>query len=246
MPRLSEDQLVSTMVQRYGYPEHVARGVVMNWRDESGLDTGIQERAPIAGRGGYGLAQWTGPRRVALEQFAAEQGKDVSDPDVQLDFFHHENTTSEKAAWDKVLAAKTQGEAGTNFLNYWERPSADNAAKRAASYGGAAAGSSSGGGSGGGSAPNPNDPWSEENRQKLAALWAKQNQPKSMVNEIGDALSGLKFPTAQLAGTNQLRPAPEAARVDAEAVAPVTPLGADRRQVLTQLMAQLNSGRLFG
>ena len=78
MPRLSPQEVVAGLVKR-GVPQHVAEGVVMNFQDESGLNTGIQEKAPTSGRGGFGLAQWTGPRRVALETYAAYQGKPIDE-----------------------------------------------------------------------------------------------------------------------------------------------------------------------
>ena len=48
-------------------PHIHAMGILANMKAESNFDAGIQEKHPIAGRGGYGLAQWTGPRRRALE-----------------------------------------------------------------------------------------------------------------------------------------------------------------------------------
>lgn len=119
-----------------GVPPHIAQGVVANFQDESGLDTGIEEKSPTVkgSRGGFGLAQWTGPRRRALEAFAQERGDPVSDLDVQLDFFMHENTGAERAAWQKVLAAKTPQEAAVNFVTHWERPAPEHRARRAARY----------------------------------------------------------------------------------------------------------------
>jgi hypothetical protein len=108
----------------------------MNFADESGLNTGINEQNPTAGRGGFGLAQWTGDRRVNLENYAAEKGRDVSDPNTQLDFFMHENQGSEAQAWAKVLAAPTDKDAAVSFVNNWERPAPEHAAERTAKYGG--------------------------------------------------------------------------------------------------------------
>src|SRR5882672_7744691 len=68
--RLTARQVVDGLTKR-GVPEHVAQGVAMNFRDESGLAPGINERNPTSGRGGFGLAQWTGPRRRNLENYAA-------------------------------------------------------------------------------------------------------------------------------------------------------------------------------
>jgi len=136
MARLPPAQVVAALVQR-GVPEHVAQGVVMNFQDESGLDTGIQEGAPISGRGGFGLAQWTGPRRVALEQYAKSQGKPIDDLDLQLDYFMAENAGPEAAAWKQVMSAQNANDAAVQFVNKWERPASKYAQQRTAKYGGA-------------------------------------------------------------------------------------------------------------
>jgi hypothetical protein len=135
--RLTSDQIVEGLTKR-GVPEHVAKGVSMNFADESGFETGIQERNPTSGRGGFGLAQWTGPRRVALEQYAAANGKAVDDGDMQLDFFMEENRGAEAKAWEAVLNTKDEKEAAAAFVNHWERPAAEHAASRTAQYTGGA------------------------------------------------------------------------------------------------------------
>jgi hypothetical protein len=113
----------------------------MNFRDESGLETDIEERDPHAGRGGYGLAQWTGPRRVALENYAAQRGASIADPDVQLDYFMRENAGPERAAWLKVLQAPTPQQAASQFVTHWERPAEEHQAARVSKYLDAAPGS---------------------------------------------------------------------------------------------------------
>ena len=74
MAALGKDpgNLVKQGLVARGMPEHIADGFVMNFKDESGLNPGINEQAPIVpgSRGGFGLAQWTGPRRKALEAYA--------------------------------------------------------------------------------------------------------------------------------------------------------------------------------
>ena len=137
--RLTSDQIVAGLTQR-GVPEHTAQGVAMNFADESGLETGMQEHEPTSGRGGFGLAQWTGPRREALEQYAAAQGKAIDDADMQLDFFMKENASSEADAWQQVLTAPTANEAAVSFLKNWERPAPEHQATRAAKYGAQMAG----------------------------------------------------------------------------------------------------------
>jgi hypothetical protein len=84
-------QFIAGMVQR-GWTPAEAAAAAGNIHAESGFDPGIQERQPLAGRGGFGLLQWTGPRRRALESFAASTGRAVDDLETQMDFLHAERT----------------------------------------------------------------------------------------------------------------------------------------------------------
>jgi hypothetical protein len=122
-----------------GLPGHVADGFVMNFQDESGLNPSINETAPLVqgSRGGFGLAQWTGPRRKALEQFASSVGKDVADPDVQYDFLMHELHGPESGAAAKIFSTETPGDAAAAIVQYFERPAPEHLASRAAKYAGA-------------------------------------------------------------------------------------------------------------
>lgn len=247
MARLTQDQVVAGLVQR-GVPAHVAQGVAANFRDESGFNTGIQEAAPISGRGGYGLAQWTGPRRANLESFAASRGAPVDDPNVQLDFFMSENAGPEARAWQKVLAAPNAQEAAATFVNAWERPAAQHAAARTAKYRGV-----------GGAGVAVDDPTTDRTRPwngppetyenplaaQAAALAANKDQPKNWMEVLGQGMAGTTIaPTikpSMPAGPTA------AARVDAPDVQPVAaPVDAGRRQQLAEILARLNTGRLFG
>lgn len=129
------DNIRSGLIER-GLPEHVADGFVMNFKDESGLDPGINEREPIVpgSRGGYGLAQWTGPRRRALEAYAAERGVPVSDADMQLDFLMHELGGSESAAAKSIMSAGSSGEAAAAIVNDFLRPAETHRASRERRY----------------------------------------------------------------------------------------------------------------
>jgi Phage tail lysozyme len=121
-----------------GMPEHVADAFVMNFRDESGLNPGINEIAPVVpgSRGGYGLAQWTGPRRVALEAFAAERGMPVSDLETQLDFLMTELRGSEARAGGAIMTAPDRASAAQAILTEFLRPAPEHAVRRSAAYGG--------------------------------------------------------------------------------------------------------------
>lgn len=121
--------VVDGLVSR-GMPQHIAEGFAMNVKDESNFN-------PTAvGDGGnaYGLAQWNGPRKRALETYAASVGGDVSDPEVQMDFLMHELETNEAGSWAKIQGATTAGEAAALIVNHYERPAESHRARREAAY----------------------------------------------------------------------------------------------------------------
>ncbi len=132
---VTPDYIVDGLVQR-GLAPAVAEGFAMNAADESGFNPGINEAAPtVAGsRGGFGLFQWTGPRRRELEAFAAQRGASVADPDLQLDFLMTELSGSERAAASSILGAQTAGEAGAAIVNDFLRPAESHRRSRAAKY----------------------------------------------------------------------------------------------------------------
>jgi hypothetical protein len=130
-----------------GLPEHVVHGIMMNAKDESNFDP----NAVGDGGAALGLLQWNGPRKAALERFAASVGGSPTDPKIQAQFTLHELQGPERAAFDAVMSTKSAGEAGAAFVNHFERPAEEHRARREAAYlGGAAPTSYSGGGSGGG------------------------------------------------------------------------------------------------
>lgn len=131
----TEEQLVAGLVQR-GMPLHIAQGFVTNFKDESGLNPGINEIAPIVpgSRGGYGLYQLTGPRRRQYEAWAADNGFDLADPNAQLDFLMLELNTTERGAWDKIRNTNTAGEAAAAIVNSFLRPAEAHRAKRERRY----------------------------------------------------------------------------------------------------------------
>jgi hypothetical protein len=102
-----------------GLPDHVAEGFVMNMRDESGLNPGINEINPTVpgSRGGFGLYQLTGPRRKAYEAYAAERGIPLDDVDAQLDFLMAELQGPESRAAQVILSTKDAGQAGAAIVN---------------------------------------------------------------------------------------------------------------------------------
>jgi len=119
-----------------GMPRHIAEAFALNAMDESGMNPGINEIAPLVpgSRGGFGLMQWTGPRRRALEAFAAERGTSVDDPALQMDFLMTELQGPEAAAWSKISAAGDTGTAAAAIVNRFLRPAESHRARREAAY----------------------------------------------------------------------------------------------------------------
>lgn len=133
-----------------GLPAHIADGFVVNFQDESGLKPGINEANPLVpgSRGGFGLYQVTGPRRVAYEALAKSRGVDASDTNTQLDFLAGELGLtglglenqpwfgSERAAYDSISRAGDTASAAQAIVNSFLRPSQEHRDRRAASYAG--------------------------------------------------------------------------------------------------------------
>lgn len=91
-------------------PEQAA-GVMGNIQKESGFDpTKVETDAANAGKG-YGIVQWTGSRRTALEDAAKQQGVPVSDLAFQLSFMVQESNSREVTS---AVADMGLGRAGAN------------------------------------------------------------------------------------------------------------------------------------
>lgn len=123
------------LIQR-GLPEHVADAFLLNMQDESGLNPGINEAAPIVpgSRGGYGLYQLTGPRRRAYEAYAQQSGIPLDSIDGQLDFLMSELAGPEANAYQAIMAAPDTGSAAAAIVNQFLRPSEQHRARREAAY----------------------------------------------------------------------------------------------------------------
>jgi hypothetical protein len=119
-----------------GLAPHVADAFIMNFQDESGLNPGINEIAPLVpgSRGGFGLYQLTGPRRVAYEQFAQERGVNPADVDAQLDFMMMELQGPESRAAQSIFNAPDTGSAAAAIVTDFLRPAEEHRNKRVARY----------------------------------------------------------------------------------------------------------------
>lgn len=114
--------LVSRLQADLGLTRDQAAGVAGNLGHESaGLQAGIQERNPTSGRGGLGWGQWTGPRRVAFEKYAADRGLTTADPEANYGFLVHELRGAESGALDALRGADGVEAATRVFEEKFER-----------------------------------------------------------------------------------------------------------------------------
>ena len=126
--RVQAKQIYDYLISKYHLTPAQAAGVVGNMQVESSLNTGAYNSA----EGAIGLVQWEGGRRTALEQYAASQGKPVTDWKVQVDFMMHEMQTTETRAYSALKAATTPGEAAAAFDQYYERSAGTSRGQRIA------------------------------------------------------------------------------------------------------------------
>ncbi len=102
-----------------------AAGVIGQLGYESDGLQSINERNPAVpgSRGGFGWAQWTGPRRQAFESWASENKADLNDPETNYQFLLHElKDTPEGRVLDAVRGSDDAVSAGRAFTDGFLRP----------------------------------------------------------------------------------------------------------------------------
>lgn len=122
---MNEEQAFTYLTSR-GFAPHQAAGILGNLAQESGFNP----RAVGDGGAAVGLAQWRGPRRAALMDFATKSNRDPNAMETQLDFLVDELQGSERRALDSLVSAKTPEEAAIAFSRDYERPGKPNNERR--------------------------------------------------------------------------------------------------------------------
>jgi hypothetical protein len=120
-----EGRIAGDLVSQLGLSPAAAAGVVGNLSHETGGFKHMQELKPVVpgSRGGFGWAQWTGPRRKAFEGWAADNKLDPNSYEANLGFLKHELTaTPEGRVMTSLKAAKTPEEAARIFSEQYLRP----------------------------------------------------------------------------------------------------------------------------
>jgi hypothetical protein len=121
-------QLYDYMTQHYGLTPVQASGILGNIQTESSFRTNAYNE----GEGAIGFAQWEGGRRTALENFANQHNKPVTDWQVQVDYLMSELHGPENQAWQAIQSSSTPAQAARAFDMYYERSSGSSREERAA------------------------------------------------------------------------------------------------------------------
>lgn len=115
-------------LKRMGYTAEAIAGAMGNVYCESSF----RPTALNSSSGAYGLAQWMGGRRTALQNYAASKGKTEEDEDCQIEFLIAEITGSGDAA--SYATRRTAGGKGANYYTYNDWVNASDEKQAAIAY----------------------------------------------------------------------------------------------------------------
>lgn len=250
-------RLTSDLQKEFGLAPHQAAGIVGNLAHESAGFGTMQEISPLVpgSRGGFGYAQWTGPRRVAFENWAQQNGLDPKSYEANYGFLKHElMNTPEGKVLDGLRAAPDAQAATRLFSDRFLRPGIpgmDSRMKwteRAMSFAGAPQASQLGAAQPGDAAQAqplanmPNAP------VRMAALG--MNDATSPAQQMGlrppivqDAAAMAQPDPGQVIPPQAAQPAPEPRMQVAQAMMaqPQAQAGSDKMQAIMKVMNNPNS-----
>lgn len=117
-------RLGPALMRDLGLTDVQAAGLLGNLGHETGGFRHLQEIAPVVpgSRGGWGIAQWTGRRRVAMEAWCRAKGLDPASEAANEGFLVHELTTTEAGALKALLRTATLEAATEVVCRLFERP----------------------------------------------------------------------------------------------------------------------------
>jgi Phage tail lysozyme len=110
-------RLKGDLMKDFGLNEYAANGIVGSLAAESGGFKMLQEIHPTVkgSRGGFGYAQWTGPRRVQFEEYAAKNNLDPKSYEANYGFLRQELQGPEGKILGQLKNAKSNEEATDIF-----------------------------------------------------------------------------------------------------------------------------------
>lgn len=115
--------IMKLLMTDFGLNEIEAAAIVGNLGHESGGFKFLQEKKPMVpgSRGGYGWAQWTGPRRRAYEAYCARNQLNPASDKANYGFLFVELTTTEAKAIPAVKSARGLADKVEAFELAFER-----------------------------------------------------------------------------------------------------------------------------
>jgi hypothetical protein len=123
--------VVARLMADFDLTDLQAAGILGNLGHESSGLTAFQERHPVVpgSRGGWGWAQWTGPRRRAFEAYCAKTHQDPKSDAANYGYLWRELSGHEpgfdyRSAIDAVKKTDTLSEAVRAFEKAYEKASA--------------------------------------------------------------------------------------------------------------------------
>ncbi len=118
-------RLMADLQKDFGLPREASAGIVGSLGHESAGFGTMQEVKPLVpgSRGGFGYAQWTGPRRVAFEGWAKQNNLDPTSYGANYGFLKHELQNTPEGGVLNNLRDVTDPRAATQiFTNKFLRP----------------------------------------------------------------------------------------------------------------------------
>lgn len=113
------------LIKDFGVDVLDAAAIIGNAGHESGGFLSLQEKRPVVpgSRGGYGIMQWTGPRRRAYEAFCKKYEYDPASMEANWEFLKYElSQTEEKRALVEIRKHKTLDAKTESFMRTFLRP----------------------------------------------------------------------------------------------------------------------------
>jgi Phage tail lysozyme len=102
-----------------GYPPVAAAGIVGNLVQESGVNPTVN---PGDSGTAHGIAQWRGDRWSGLQNYAKQNNGSANDLNTQLGYLDYELRNRYGDTYQKLMSARSPGDAAGAFALGYERP----------------------------------------------------------------------------------------------------------------------------
>ena len=99
-----------------------AMGVMASMAGESGATLSAKAYNPNDPHGAVGIAQWSGVRHDALQAFADQQGKNINDPQLQMDYLKSELLGSYRGTLNQIKGSNNQDDVTRITTKQFEVP----------------------------------------------------------------------------------------------------------------------------